>query len=418
MNPRTGTTSTTSTNGAVSTANAVGTASAACRALAERTGTNARDWYPVFKARYGMLVAFETLAEQRGRGAVATQLFTCCTAVDPIVTAELIPVYADVDADTLAIDPNRFDPKAIADLRAVMLQHTFGLVDEPSSAALAERAHAVGALVMEDCAHCVGRMARDERGLPLADISIHSFGVEKMLPTRFGGAVWINPRLAADAPALDRQLRSRLAALPAPGGRLDVVTKLYVNQNRVFSRLGGLGGSLRRTFTRLGWYEPPIADVEQRGGLAYRPFASTAWIDGKAAAALHDLDGNEDSRRAIVGVYRRRLADCAALEIPGVALDGPAQPLLRFPLFAADTATADRLIEASRSVGGYAERWYRPELFPGVTDEHAYGLDRLDRGTVTVSDDLVARALCLPTELSEQRAEAICDALLEVLNRH
>ncbi|PLS31648.1 aminotransferase DegT [Bifidobacterium margollesii] len=397
-----------SINGTTSTR----TDSESCRALADRTGTNARDWYPVFKARYGMSVVFETVRDQRSKGSVVTQLFTCCTAVDPIVSAGLDPVYADIDRHTISIDADRLDLDAVPAPRAVMLQHTFGLIDTASSTTLAAKAHDAGALVMEDCAHCVGRMARDERGLPLADVSIHSFGVEKMLPTRFGGAVWINPRLAATDPALDREIRSRLAALPVPGRRLDLVTKLYVNENRVFSRLGGLGGSLRNAFTGFGWYEPPIAQVERQGRLAYPPFAPTVWIDAKAASALRRLDENEESRRRIVDVYRRRLADVPSLEIPSAAVAEPNQPLLRFPLFAVDTATADRLIDVVRAAGGYAERWYRPELFPGVTDERAYGLDRLDRTTVTVSDELVDRALCLPTELDERRAESICDALL------
>ena len=52
------------------------------RQLAERTGTCAKDWYVVFKPRYGMEVVFEVLRELRGGGSVVTQLMTCCTAVD------------------------------------------------------------------------------------------------------------------------------------------------------------------------------------------------------------------------------------------------------------------------------------------------------------------------------------------------
>jgi len=60
-------------------------------AFAERTGTRARDWHLVFKARYGMREVFRTLREQRGDGAVVTTLFTGCTAVDSITSAGLRP---------------------------------------------------------------------------------------------------------------------------------------------------------------------------------------------------------------------------------------------------------------------------------------------------------------------------------------
>ena len=67
-------------------------------------------------------------------------------------------------------------------------------------------------------------MARDEDGAPIADVSFHSFGVEKMLPTMFGGAVWVNPAMVHDAiararssaepcrPSSDRAARLRFAA--------------------------------------------------------------------------------------------------------------------------------------------------------------------------------------------------------------
>lgn len=110
-------------------------------------------------------------------------------------------------------------------------------------------------------------------------------------------------------------------------------------------------------------------------------------------------------------MYREAFAGVDGLDVPAVAMDGEAQPLLRFPLFARDTEAAERIIAAARQAGGYAERWYRPELFPGVTDPAAYGLDTLDRSTVPVSDRLVSTALCLPTELGEDAVRRVIDAV-------
>ncbi|PJM72642.1 hypothetical protein CS006_08740 [Bifidobacterium primatium] len=384
-----------------------------CDALAARTGTDARDWFPVFKARYGMQVAFDAIKGRRGRGAVMTQLFTCCTAVDPIVCTGFAPQYADVDADTLSIDvdsANRL--AAVDDLRAVMLQHTFGLIDDASSRRLASFARERKALVIEDCAHCVTRMARDGGETPLADISVHSFGVEKILPTRFGGAIWINPRLAATDPQLDADLRRHLGRLPRPTKRIGMVTRLYVNENRVLSRLpGGSGGALRSLLTNIGLYEPPIAESERRGRLAYGPMGMTPWMARRATAGIDALDANETGRRRVTAIYRDGLHDLEAVHIPGRILDGEAQPLLRFPLFAQDTPQAERIIASVRAVGGYAERWYRPELFPGVVDGHAYGLDTLDRSTVQVTGRLVEGAVSLPTEVGLDRAGEIVTAV-------
>ena len=149
--------------------------------MASRTGTDPADWFLVFKARYGMQVAFEEIYAEMGPGEVATQLLTCCTAVDPILVAGLVPRYCEVSFDTAMIDSEALD--ASGELRAVVAQHTYGIVDDAATARLAQRAHDAGALLVEDCAHCVGRMAKSESGEPLADISFHSFGIEKMLHT-------------------------------------------------------------------------------------------------------------------------------------------------------------------------------------------------------------------------------------------
>lgn len=383
-------------------------------ALASRTGTRPEDWFPVFKARYGMQVAFDAVRSVRGDGSVLTQLFTCCTAVDPIVVSGLRPRYADVGADTMGIDVAKVESMPLGSdeqVHAMVMQHTFGAIDEDSSRRLAALAGQMGALLVEDCAHCVTRMARDAAGWPLADISVHSFGVEKMLPTRFGGAIWVNPRLRERDAALDAETRGRLAALEQPSHHLDTVTKLYINENRVLSRLGGFGGRMRDRLTASGWYEPPISDKERRGALEYEPMTVTPWIAQQAVAGISALDANENGRRAVVTMYREAFAGVDGLDVPAVAMDGEAQPLLRFPLFARDTEAAERIIAAVRQAGGYAERWYRPELFPGVTDPAAYGLDTLDRSTVPVSDRLVSTALCLPTELGEDAVRRVIDAV-------
>ena len=179
----------------------------------------------------------------------------------------------------------------------------------------------------------------------------------------------------------------------------------------MLSRLGGFSGWMRERLTASGWYEPPISDKERRGALEYEPMTVTPWIAQQAVAGISALDANENGRRAVVTMYREAFAGVDGLDVPAVAMNGEAQPLLRFPLFARDTEAAERIIAAARQAGGYAERWYRPELFPGVTDPAAYGLDTLDRSTVPVSDRLVSTALCLPTELGEDAVRRVIDAV-------
>ena len=378
-------------------------------ALAELTGTAPEDWFLVFKARYGMQVVFTALADATGPGQVATQVFTCATAVDPIVVSGLTPRYAEVSAATVALDPERLELRQ-GD-RAVMAQHTFGIVDSERTAQLRELAHGVGALLIEDSAHCVGRLARDSQGAPLADVSIHTFGVEKVLPTRFGGAVWVNPAMR------DQQVRTRiteaLRVLPVVDAKLDKAARRYVPYMRLLRRLpASIGNPLRQALTRSGRFEPAIAPSELEGGLPHQPARPSPWMVEAMALALRELDSVHERRSAAVEVYRDALA--GRVDIPAALTS--AQPLVRFPFFAADAATAKRVFEALASAGLRPGRWYRPALFPGVPDPQVYQYTPGD-GSVAITEDLIERVVNLPTDVDVATARRIADVVLTDLDR-
>lgn len=374
--------------------------------LAQRTGTNPLDWFLVFKARYGMQVVFRELAEQVNRGAinglkppnrktVITQAFTCATAIDPVLVAGLIPDYAEIDLRTLSIDPTQLARAETP--AATVIQHTFGYI---SSAAeqLAQTARASGALVVEDSAHCVGRMAFDSRGVPLADVSVHSFGVEKMLPTRFGGAIWVSPNMR------DRELRARiagsLAGLPSVARRLDVTARLFRNQNRVLNRLGGAAQPTRAALTALRVYEPAIAKVEQEGQLPYPPQAPSPWMTSQMVVGLAELADIEATRRLASGVYRAELPDELNF------LVDVSQPLLRYPVYAESEMMAEDLIKHLIANGVYAGRWYRPPLYPGVPDMHQYNLNLNELPVTKAASD---RIVNLPTNVTGNEARRIAE---------
>lgn len=364
--------------------------------LANITGTQAADWFPVFKARYGMLAAFEAIAATHPeRTAVLTQTLTCSTAVDPILVAGLTPVYGEVSPVTFAIDPALLSlPDAPA---ALVIQHTFGVVTEGDSRLLADAARAAGAVVIEDSAHCVTRMARDADGTPLADVSIHSFGVEKMLPTKFGGAVWVNPNMP------DTEARSAivaaLSALPAPGVRLELAARSYRLTRSAVSRMPW-GASVGRLLTRAKLFSPAVSAAEREGRLEHSGVGASEWVAGRAAAALADLPGVEARRLRATDVYA---------EVLGQGPSG--QALVRFPVLVPVGVDADAVIARLREQGIYAGAWYRPALFPGPADPAVY---RYQPGALPVTEDIVARIVNLPTEVTPERAHEIAAVYLEL----
>lgn len=370
-------------------------------ALAARSGTAPEDWFVVLKARSAMEVVFRVLRELHGPGDVVTQIFTCATAVDPVIVAGLTPRYGEVDPATLALDPGRLE--LTGDVRAVVVQHTFGIIDDDAALRLRAAAHGAGALLLEDSAHAVTRFAR-HGGQPLADVSVHSFGAEKMLATKFGGAVWLNPALD---PAVREPLERALTSLPAMSARLRLAVRSYRTQLRVLTRVpGALGGRLRDVLTRLGLHEPPVAPVERAGKLAHPPLRPSRWVLRTMADALA-WSGHVLARRAAtVAVYARELAD---LDVPA-GIRGAA--LVRFPLYAPDAASAERLITELAAAGVPAGRWYRPALFPGPTDSAVYSYEP---GSLPVTEDLVARVVNLPTTVGVREAERIAQVVRDVI---
>lgn len=381
------------------------------RVLAERTRTTSSEWHCVFKARHGMRVAFEAVRDLMGPGAVGTQLLTCCTAVDPILVAGLTPCYLDISGASGAIDSKAF--AACDDVRAVVLQHTYGIIDADESREFVRLAHERGIPVIEDCAHCVGRMATDEAGAPLADISIHSFGIEKVLDTLYGGAVWVNP--ASPFTELTDRIADDLAALPAVPRHLGFLAHINRFQLRVFGHIPASAvRALRRTLPKIGLFDPAVAEVERRGGLPYEPFRPTRDICEKVSRELAHLDANERSRMSVVSTYRTRLRDLPHIEIPASAMAGEAQPLLKFPILVRDTEAADAVIHAVCDAGYFTSAWYRPELTPGVLDKDAYHVPH-DRSALTCNDDFIARVATLPTNIDPAAADAVVDAVLSVV---
>jgi dTDP-4-amino-4,6-dideoxygalactose transaminase len=345
---------------------------------------------------------FSALAVERGPGDVITQVFTCATAVDPILVAGLRPVYAEVSASTVAIDPDRL---VVGDAtRAVVVQHTFGIVDDATALRLRDAATGAGAVLVEDAAHCPGRMARDTDGDPVADVSIHSFGAEKMLPTKFGGAVWVNPAMPG---GLRARLVRDLAGLPPVGRRLDLVARLYRTQVRVLNRLpAGVAARSRDVLVRLGVLEPPIAPAERRGLLPHRPMAPSAWMTARIVQGLPSLAADEAHRAEAVAEYLRALS--GVVQIPAAVRDD--SPLVRFPFFAPDGATAERVLDAVSAAGFYPGRWYRPALFPGAEDPAVYSY-RPGDGSLEVTEDLIARVVNLPTTVDVAGARRVVEAV-------
>jgi dTDP-4-amino-4,6-dideoxygalactose transaminase len=358
------------------------------QALAQASGTDPADWHLVSKARHALLVVMRTVREHAGPGEVVTQPYTCLTAVAPIVSAGLRPRYADVDVNTLSVDPARLPGVVSADTRAVVAQHTFGPV---APVARLRQFTPDGALLVEDSAHCLGQLGRGPDGAPAADVSVHSFGVEKMLPTRAGAAVWVNPALRAGP--WHGWLTAALTGLPVAGRREALAHLLGNPARRVAGRLGGPGARALSTAASVGLVDMAIMPSERWGTVAGEPTVLSYPALREVVGAVGGLAATMEHRRRTGATYRQGLSGVPGVTIPRL-FDDPSLSLVRFPLLLASPERAEEVFAALAADGLVPGRWYRPTLFPGPADARLF---HYDPATCPVAEDASARVLNLPT---------------------
>lgn len=371
--------------------------------LAALSGTDPTDWHLVSKGRHAMMLAMA----QQPAGEVLNQPLTCLTAVAPAISAGHRPTYADVDADTLAIDPARAAAAVTERTRVVVGQHTFG------AAAPLEALRALlpdGAMLMEDSAHCLAEIVRGPDGEPVADVSIHSFGLEKMLPTRTGAAVWVNPATA------DRRWHAPLLAtlrdLGGAGRRQRISDVISPHVRRVARKLGAPGARAVSLAARTGLVEEVIMASEREGEIAGRPTRLTGSALAAVARELPGLAANQRHRRRVADLYREGLAEVGEVTRPP-ALDEPDRALVRYPILLPSPQRAQACFTALQEEGLVPGLWYRPLLFPGPTVPGPFAYDP---ATCPVAEDVSSRILNLPTApfVTEQMARRV----LEVVRSH
>lgn len=348
------------------------------------TGTDPADWHLVSKARHALLLVLRQLEA----GEVVTQPLTCLTAVAPILSAGHRPRYADLDPATLALDPVSVAGVLTGTTRAVVAQHSFG-----AAAPLAQVRATIGGdvVLVEDSAHCLGEMAVDEEGRPVADVSVHSFGVEKMLPTRMGGAIWVNPATAGRPwrASLDREL-AELSGRGLRGSVSDVVSPLALKAGR---RLGGPAARAVDAAAGRGLVDAAIMPSERVGVVAGEPAALSGAALAAVARELPGLAASQRHRRRIASIYREGLEGLADVTRPE-NLDEPGRALVRYPVLLSSPAQAEAVFDALAAEGLVPGRWYRPLLFPGPQDPVAFAYRP---GSCPAAEDVSGRILNLQT---------------------
>lgn len=121
------------------------------------------------------------------------------------------PVFVDVDAQTLNLDPSLLEQAITARTRAIIVVHTFGCPAELSS--ILQIARRRGLFVIEDACEAIGAEYEGQRVGGSGDVGVFAFYPNKQITTGEGGAVVTNnPEIACKVRKLRNQGRDESQA--------------------------------------------------------------------------------------------------------------------------------------------------------------------------------------------------------------
>ena len=135
-------------------------------------------------ATIALVTALQSL---RVTGEVITTPFSFVATAHSLLWNSIKPVFADIDAETLNLDPTRIEAAITPQTTAIMPVHCYG---RPCDVAAIQRiADNYNLRVIYDAAHCFGVEHEGQSVLRHGDLSVLSFHATKVFNTFEGGAI-------------------------------------------------------------------------------------------------------------------------------------------------------------------------------------------------------------------------------------
>jgi dTDP-4-amino-4,6-dideoxygalactose transaminase len=117
---------------------------------------------------------------------IITTPFSFVATLDAILLKNCTPVFADIDAETLCIDPKKIEEKITPRTRAILAVHVFGNLCDVEAIERIARKHEL--FVIYDAAHSFASFKDGASVFRYGDISTCSFHATKVFHTAEGGA--------------------------------------------------------------------------------------------------------------------------------------------------------------------------------------------------------------------------------------
>ena len=323
------------------------------RALADYLGVNHISLFS-----NGTVALVTALQALRISGEVITTPYSFVATAHSLLWNGIKPVFVDIDADTLTLDPDKIEAAITPQTTAIMPVHCYG--HPCKMEAIQKIADNYNLRVIYDAAHAFGVRCGNDSILQHGDLSMLSFHATKVFNTFEGGAL-VSP---------DAKTKQRIDHLKNFG---------FVDEVTVVAP--GINGKMSEFNAALGLLQ--LKHVDQA-------LARRREIDATYRELLHDVKGIRCVRDG-----GETVSNCAYFPI----LVEPVYPLSR-----------DALYQKLHGNNIYARRYF----FPLISDFPMYrGLPSANRENLPVATDTARKVLCLPIypQLSDEEVRRVAGLL-------
>ncbi len=308
---------------------------------------------------------------------------TCRVVPLALLSLNLKPVYVDISADTLNLDPRQVESAMGKATRGILFQHTYG--HSTGIEVVREIALQNQIPVFEDCAQCLPYRTKGRYPGSWGQAAIFSNNLLKPLPAGSGGVAVTND------PELARKIREIQRDLPQPGKFADIRLRTEIWFQKYALRPAWYW-PLFNLYRKInpGYKVRPV-QVEIAHEITHKAYRASRYQMQEGQHWLYKIESNAAHRHLCSTEYHRALRGLKHLILP---IAETPQPLYYFPVL---VENKEALLRQARRKHIELIAWpLKTPIYPIENEQDllAYGYRP---GTCPVAEEVATKLIGLPT---------------------
>ncbi len=331
--------------------------------IALRLGAESEGLLLTWKGRVALYAILEAMEIGEG-DEVILPAFTCVVVPNAILYRGAIPIYVDIEKETLNASYESIVASVSENTKAIICQNTFGLSSDLDR--IADFARKKGIYTIEDCTHGFGGTFHGEPNGSFCDAAFYSTQWNKPFSTGIGGIGWVRND------DVQKRLNVSSYADPSWKSRTSLSLLLFVRKNMLRGWNYWPAVKLYRWLSKnnlvLGSSSgSEISDVQKPNGYELR----SSQVQYKAGVkALEGLEAVLKRRKQNAMLLTRALADLGKYHVSEELHADHA--FLKYPILVKDKSKIESLAVQNRLELG---DWFNSQLHPVQSDLIRWGLN-------------------------------------------